>query len=186
MRAAAKVTPRMFCTLGTRSIAGNLRNLGGLGGGLGFDEAAGGNAVGADLAARAAARSRRSARLPRGAFVGGGMNRMGGAFPIVDSDGMGKLGGASTAAAASHTCRFGTGIRDEINFVVVTSVMVWTVVVVEMATSSASCGGEEIGVDERLHTSSPFGMPVGNGDGTGSGRNGGEGGGETAYDSTLV
>jgi hypothetical protein len=114
------------------------------------------------------------------------MNTMGGAFPIVDSDGMGTWGGASTAAAASHTCRFGTGIRDEINFVVVTSAMVRTVVVVEMAKSSASCGGEEIGVDERLHTSSPFGMPVGNGDGTGSGRNGGEGGGETAYDSTLV
>jgi hypothetical protein len=114
------------------------------------------------------------------------MGTLGGAFPVVDSDGMGTLGGASTAAAASHTCRFGTGIRDEINFVVVTSVMVRTVVVVEMATSSASCGGEEIGVDERLHTSSPSGMPVGNGDDFGSGRIGGEGGGETAYDSTLV
>ena len=110
------------------------------------------------------------------------MGTLGGDSPIIDSDGMGTLGGASTTAAASHTCRFGAGIRDEIKYVVVTSVMVRTVVVVEMA----SCGGKEIGVDERLHTLSPSGMPVGNGDGTGSGRNGGEGGGETAYDSTLV
>ena len=120
--------------------------------------------------------------------VGGGMGAFGGAFPsFVDSDS--KLGEASTTAAASHTCRFGTGIRDDINFVVVispTSVMVRTVAVVEMATSSASCGGEEIGVDERLHTSSPSRMPIGNGDDMGSGRTGGEGGGETADDSILV
>ena len=118
------------------------------------------------------------------------MGAMGGAFPsFVDSDGKGKLGGVSTTAAASHTCRFGTGIRDDINCVVVislTSVMVRTVAVVEMATSSASCGGEEIGVDERLHTSSPSRMPIGDGDDMGSGCTGGEGGGETADDFILV